>query len=136
LFEKATVKQTEEYKCNEFAGNFLAPANMIEQTDDLKEISNYASKLKISREVYLRRLKDENKISDLTFFRLLEQIKESYKKTEKKKGIIIKPEVKSRASRGETFYNMILEAMNNNRISYTQASSALNLNISRLLHEI
>lgn len=137
LFEKATAKQPEEWKCNEFAGSFLAPANLIEKTDDLKEIAAYASKLKISREVYLRRLKDENKISDMKFFRLLEQIKESYKKTKKKKGIIIiKPEVKSRASRGETFYNMVLEAMNNNRISYTQASSALNLNVSRLLNEI
>ena len=137
LFEKATVKQPEEFKCNEFAGNFLAPSDLIERTDNLKEIAAYASKLKISREVYLRRLKDENKISDLKFFHLLEQIKESYKKNKKKDNkIIIKPEVKSRASRGETFYTMVLEAMNNNRISYTQASSALNLNVSRLLNEI
>lgn len=137
LFEKATVKQPEEFKCNEFAGNFLAPSDLIERTDNLKEIAAYASKLKISREVYLRRLKDENKISDLKFFHLLEQIKKSYKKTKKKDNkIIIKPEVKSRASRGETFYTMVLEAMNNNRISYTQASSALNLNVSRLLNEI
>ncbi|MGI8582307.1 MAG: ImmA/IrrE family metallo-endopeptidase [Chitinophagaceae bacterium] len=136
LFEKATVKQPEEWKCNEFAGSFLVPSNQIEHTDDLKEIAAYASKLKVSREVYLRRLKDENKISDIKFFRLLDQIKTTYKKIEKKKGGPIKPEVKSRASRGETFYNMVLEAMNNNRISYTQASSALNLNVSRLLNEI
>lgn len=137
LFEKATARQPEEWKCNEFAGRFLAPSSMIEQADNLKDITTYANKLKISREVYLRRLKDENKITDMKFFSLLEQIKASYKKIKKKKGpIAIKPEVKSRASRGETFYNMVLEAMSNNRISYTQAASALNLNVSRLLHEI
>jgi len=137
LFEKATVKQPEEFRCNEFAGSFLAPANLIERTDNLKEIAAYATKLKISREVYLRRMKEENKISDMKFYELLELIKKSYKKIEKKKGaVIIKPEMKSRASRGETFYNMVLDGINNNRISFTQASSALNLNVNRLLNEI
>ncbi|MEO6166650.1 MAG: XRE family transcriptional regulator [Chitinophagales bacterium] len=135
LFEKATTKQTEEWKCNEFAGSFLAPADVIEKTDDLNEIAVYASKLKISREVYLRRLKDENKISDLKFFRLLDVIKSSYKKIQKKKGAVaIKPEVKSKASRGETFYNMVMQAIADNKLSYTQASSALNLNVNRLLN--
>lgn len=136
LFDKVADNQPEERKCNEFAGNFLVPSNLIEQTDDLKEITAFASKFKVSREVYLRRLKDERKISDMKFFQLLDQVKATYKKIEKKKGGAIKPEVKSRASRGETFYNMVMEAMYNNRISYNQASSILNLNVSRLLHEI
>lgn len=135
LFDKNIENQPEERKCNEFAGNFLAPANSIEKADNLNEITAYASKLRISREVYLRRLKDEGKISDLNFFHLLDQIKSTYKKKGKKGGPI-KPEVRSRASRGETFYNMIVDAMYNNRISYTQAASALNLSVSRLLHEI
>jgi len=137
LFEKATEKQPEEWKCNEFAGNFLVPSSMVEQSDNLKEITAYASKLKVSREAYLRRLKDENKISNVKFFILLDQIKATYKKTEKKKKKSggVKPEVKSKASRGETFYNMVLEAMYNNRISYTQAASALNIRVSRLMNE-
>lgn len=135
LFENVTERQSEEWKCNEFAGNFLAPKNLIEQTDDLKEIAAYASKLKISREVYLRRLREENKVSDLKYFSLLDQIKATYKQTKKKSGYV-KPEARSRASRGETFYHMIIEAIYNNRISYTQAASALDLNVSRLLNEI
>lgn len=123
LFERATENQKEEWECNVFAGNFLAPQNLIEQTDDLRTISQYASKLKISREVYLRRLKEENKISDMKFFKLLDQIQSTYKTT-KKKGGFVKPEVKSRASRGETFFNLILEAMYKNQISYTKASNA------------
>jgi Zn-dependent peptidase ImmA (M78 family) len=135
LYEKATERQKEEWECNVFAGKFLAPDNLIEQTDDLKLIGHYASKLKVSREVFLRRLKEEKKISDMNFFNLLDQIKSTYKKEKKRSGFV-KPVVKSRATRGETFFNMVLEAVYHNQISYTKASNALDLNISLLLHEV
>lgn len=134
LFENATEKQKEEWECNEFAGNFLAPEPFIEKTDDLRAITHYASKLKISREVYLRRMKEENKISKAMFFHLLDEIKATYKPRTKKG--FVKPEVKSRASRGVTFFTMILDAMYSNQISYTKASNALDLNISTLLREV
>jgi Zn-dependent peptidase ImmA (M78 family) len=135
LYEKATEKQKEEWDCNVFAGKFLVPDSFLEQTDDLKTIAHIASKLKVSREVYLRRLKDENKISDIRFYKLLDNIKATYKTEKKKKGFV-KPVVKSRATHGETFFNMVLEAMYSNQISYNKASSALNLNLSALLNEI
>ena len=135
LYENATVKQTEEWECNSFAGNFLAPSTLIKKTDDLTQIAQYAARLNISREVYLRRMKEENKVSEMKYFSLLNQIKATYKTAKKKTGFV-KPEVKSKASRGETFFNMVLEGMYNNRISYTEASNALNLNISRLMNEI
>ncbi|MFH1295993.1 MAG: XRE family transcriptional regulator [Bacteroidota bacterium] len=135
LHDKVDVKQKEEWSCNEFAGNFLAPDALIEQTDDLKVISYYASRLNISREAYLRRMKEEQKISSFKFFKILEQIKATYSPPKKTKGFV-KPEVKSRACRGETLYSMVLEAMYNNRISYTQAASILNLNLNRLLNAV
>jgi len=135
LYERVTEKQKEEWECNTFAGRFLVPDSLVEQTDDLKTISQYAFKIKVSREVYLRRLKDLNEISDLKFFNLLDQIKETYKIVKKKKGFV-KPVVKSRASRGETFFNMVLEAMYRNQITYNKAANALNLNLSSLLNEI
>ncbi len=135
LVEQVTERQVEEWTCNQFAGKFLAPSDLIEPAADLTTISKYASKLNISREVYLRRLREENKISEMKFFQLLDQIKATYRKTTKKGGPV-KPEVKSRASRGETFYGMVLEALYNNRISYARASSALDLNVTRLLHEV
>lgn len=134
LFENATEKQKEEWECNEFAGNFLAPEPFIEKTDDLRAITHYASKLKISREVYLRRMKEENKISEMMFFSLLAEIKATYKPRTKKG--FVKPEVKSKASRGATFFTMILDAVYSNQISYTKASNALDLNISTLLREV
>lgn len=135
LYEKATEKQKEEWECNQLAGKFLAPDNLIEQTNDLKEISSFATKLKVSREVYLRRLKEDHKISDMNFYNLLDKIKSTYKKDKKKTGFV-KPLVKSKATRGETFFNMIVEALYNNQISYSKASSALDLNVSSLLHEV
>jgi Zn-dependent peptidase ImmA (M78 family) len=135
LYEKATERQKEEWECNILAGKFLAPDNLIEQTNDLKEISAFASKLKISREAYLRRLKEEKKISDLAFYNLLDKIKSTYKKEKKKSGFV-KPIIKSKATRGETFFNMVVEALYSNQISYTKASSTLDLNVSALLHEV
>ncbi|MBX9784087.1 MAG: ImmA/IrrE family metallo-endopeptidase [Chitinophagaceae bacterium] len=135
LHEKATEKQKEEWECNTFAGKFLAPSNMIETAEELNDIKLFASKLNVSREVYLRRLKEEKLISDMKFFKLLSQIKSTYKITPKKGGFV-KPEVKSKATRGETFFNMVLDAMYNNQISYTKASNALNLNLSALMNEI
>jgi len=135
LYERATERQKEEWDCNLLAGKFLAPDYLIEQTNDLKEISVFASKLKISREAYLRRLKEEKKISDMAFYNLLDKIKSSYKKEKKKSGFV-KPIVKSKATRGETFFNMVVEALYNNQISYTKASSTLDLSVSSLLHEV
>lgn len=134
LFEETTSKQKEEYACNEFAGKFLAPKEIIEPTDDLKIIAQNASMLKVSREVYLRRLREENEISKIKFYRLLEQIKSSYKERKKAAGFVT-PEVRSRAKCGETFFNMVLDAMYREQISYTRASDTLSLNIPTLLNE-
>jgi len=134
LWDDVMENQNEEWECNSIAGNFLAPKNTLQSTDDLKEIQTYANKFKISPEAYLRRLKEEKEISSVKFFTLLDQIKASYPAILPKK-IIIKPEVKSRASRGETFYTLVLDALNQNRISYTQASGMLDLNISRVMRE-
>ncbi len=134
LWDDVMENQNEEWECNSIAGNFLVPKNILQSTDDLKEIQTYANKFKISPEAYLRRLKEEKAISSVKFFTLLDQIKASYPAIPPKK-IIIKPEVKSRASRGETFYTLVLDALNQNRISYTQASGMLDLNISRVMRE-
>ncbi len=135
LIDKIDQSQKEELACNTFAGNFLAPVNYIVPTDDLKEIEKYSRKLKISREVYLRRLKEENLISDVKFYILLDKIKSTYKTKTKSKRFVL-PEVKSRASRGETFYNIVFDALDANRINYTNAAHALGLRVNSLINEI
>jgi Zn-dependent peptidase ImmA (M78 family) len=133
--ENTNEKQREEFRCNSFAGNFLIPQDYLVATDDLSEIQTYANQLRVSREVYLRQLKEKNKINPTKFFVLLNEIKSTYKFSAKSSGFVL-PEVKSRASRGETFFNLVLDALNQNRLSYTQASSLLDLRISKVLNEV
>lgn len=135
LVDKIEQDQKEEWACNNFAGRFLAPIRTIIPTDDLKEIGAFSRKLKVSREVYLRRLKEEGLLPDVKFYALLDEIKTTYKKKPKPKRFVL-PEVKSRASRGETFYNIVFEAIGTNRINYTDAAHALGLRVSRLINEI
>lgn len=135
LVDKVEQGQEEEWACNKFAGSFLVPKQTIIPTDDVKEIGTYSKKLKVSREVYLRRMKEEGLLPDIKFFTLLDKIKASYKKKDKSKGFV-KPEVKSRASRGETFYNIVFEAIYTNKINYTDAAHALGLRVNRLINEI
>ena len=82
----------------------------------------------------LRQLKEKNKINPTKFFVLLNEIKSTYKHSDKSSGFAL-PEVRSRASRGETFFNLVLDSLNQNRLSYTQASTLLGLRISNVLNE-
>ena len=135
LIDRATEKQQEEWACNLFAGKFLVPDSLVESADDLKTIQSFASRLNVSREVYLRRLKEQGKITDMRFFDLLAKLKATYHPP-KKKGGYVAPEVKSRASRGNTFYDLVLEAVHNEQLSYSRASSALDLSVPRILREV
>lgn len=135
LHENATINQPEEWACNEFAGRFLVPSEFVETANNLRDLSTLASSLNVSREVYLWRMREQGSISDPRFFAMLKEIKATYKQKTKKGGHV-KPEVKSRASRGDTFYSMVLEATHDNRISIARASSALDLSAARILSEI
>jgi len=128
-------KLSEEFECNSFAGQFLVPANSLIPSDDLEEIRKYANNVNVSREVYLRRLKEEGLIQDRIFYTLLGEIKESYKNQKKRSGYV-PPITKSKASRGETFFSMIIEAVNNNQLNYSDAANALDLRVNTLLNEL
>lgn len=132
LVDEVKKEQDVEWACNSFAGSFLAPSEVLIDTKNLTEISRYASRLKISREAYLRRMWTENLINDSLFYELLEKIKATYKP--KTTGGFVPPEKKSIASRGETFFTSVINAAHSNKISYTQASSALNLSVPRIIN--
>jgi Zn-dependent peptidase ImmA (M78 family) len=135
--ENVHENQKTEFRCNKFAGQFLIPENTIVETDNLDEIRKYSSQLKISREVYLRRLYESEMIDDKKFFSLLKTIKASYKDLKgKKTGGAVRPTVRSKAERGETFYNLVIRNLNDNKISYSNASDILGLNLRTLLGEV
>jgi Zn-dependent peptidase ImmA (M78 family) len=136
LWENVGENQNAEFRCNSFAGAFLVPSGELRTANTLEEIKMLASRFKISPEVYLRRLREQNAIGSDAFFVLLKEIRSSFLKPKPTKAAIkIKPEVKSRASRGETFYTIVLDAVGQERISYTRASGLLDLNIARVVRE-
>lgn len=124
----------EELKCNNFAGNFLVPDSVLESVTNITDLQKKANKLRVSREVYLRRAYENRLVSYSNFKQMLKVIKLSQYNHTESKGFV-KPEVKSYASRGKKFFNLVLEGVNNSLISYTKASDLLDLKINRVVNE-
>jgi len=119
-----------EYGCNSFAGSLLVPANVIVTVKDKDTIFKYATELKISSEVYLRRLFTLGRISENEFFALLDEVRNSVLPT--KPHYSKSPVNKSINSRGGALFNATLDAMNQRKISYSMASDILGLKINYL----
>ncbi|GEM_PF-668304 len=131
LTEFSAEDHGNELECNYFAGKFLVPDNEVVPISNMEELSTIAHKYKVSREVYLRRNLERDFISRSEFFKILGELRElpiPPKKTDKE--IRILPPVASKSTRGEKFYNLILNAVYNNEIDYFSASDALGLGFS------
>ena len=128
LFRKEETST--EYDCNSFAGSLLVPAKEVVPAKDKDTIFKYATKFKISSEVYLRRLFALGFVSENEFFPLLDEIRKSVLPT---KQHYSKSQVnKSINSRGEALFNSTLDAMNQRRVPYSLASDILGLKINYL----
>lgn len=119
-----------EYDCNSFAGSLLVPSKEVVPAKDKDTIFNYATKFKISSEVYLRRLFALGHVSESEFFHLLDEIRKSVLPT--KPHYSKSPINKSINSRGVTLFNYTFDAMNQKRIPYSLASDILGLKINYL----
>jgi len=119
-----------EYDCNSFAGSLLVPSKEVIPANDKDTIFKYASKFKISSEVYLRRLFALDYVSETEFFHLLDEIHKSVLPT---KPHYSKSQVnRSINSRGRALFDSTLDAMNQGRISHSLASGILGLKINYL----
>jgi Zn-dependent peptidase ImmA (M78 family)/DNA-binding XRE family transcriptional regulator len=119
-----------EYDCNSFAGSLLVPAKEVVLAKDKDTIYKYATKFKISSEVYLRRLFSLGFISENEFFPLLDEIRKSVLPT--KPHYPRSPVTKSINSRGEALFNSTLDALNQRKVPYSLASDILGLKINYL----
>jgi Zn-dependent peptidase ImmA (M78 family) len=109
------------------------PKSIVTRIDTSDGIYKKARSLKISSEVYLRRMKTLNLISDKIFFELLDEIRS--KVTPPSKGFAILSQLqKSINSRGQHLFNTVVEASKYNRISYSSASDILGLKINHFLN--
>ncbi|MGA2298964.1 MAG: ImmA/IrrE family metallo-endopeptidase [FCB group bacterium] len=122
-----------EFECNNFSGKFLIPDSIVFPINNIKDLGILANRFKVSREVYLRRNLERDFIIKKDFFGILKNLKEQPPPTKKeKKDIRIKRTILSKASRGETFFNLILEAVYTNKIDYITASDVLGLNFKHI----
>lgn len=119
-----------EYDCNAFAGSLLVPEKEVTTAKDKDTIYKYASRLKISSEVYLRRLFTLGLVSENEFFPLLDEVRKSVLPT--RPHYSKSPVTKSINSRGEALFNSTLEAMNQRKVSYSLAADILGLKINYL----
>lgn len=126
-----------EFECNDFAGKFLIPDSNVYPIDSIEELTRLSQTYKVSREVYLRRSFESELISKKEFFSYLKGIRETSKtKKPKKVSGPVNHSVISRSQRGETFYNMVIDAAYKNRIEFSTASDNLNLNINIILNAL
>ncbi|HLC60897.1 MAG TPA: XRE family transcriptional regulator [Candidatus Nanoarchaeia archaeon] len=129
----ASEKQDVEFECNEFAGKFLIPDTSVFPIDNLKDLAEVARRFKVSKEVYLRRNFERKFIKEREFFGFLKNLKEQPPAPKKElKEIKIARTVLSKSTRGEKFYNLVLEAVYTNKIDYTTASDVLGLNFNHI----
>lgn len=136
LPDLSSEEQDIEFECNDFSGKFLIPDSHVYPADNLEELTTLGRTFKVSREVYLRRNLERNFISRNQFFTLLKEIRtQVFTPGKKKKGGPVKPTIMSKSVRGEMFYNMIMNAVYDNKIDYSAASDALNLSVNYIANE-
>lgn len=128
LTDITNTKQDIEFECNDFAGKFLVPDSYVYPIENINELAELAKRFKVSREVYLRRNFEREFIKEKDFFWFLKYLKEQKLPPQKeKKNGAPAPPVLSKSARGDKFYNLILDAVYNNKIDYTTASDVLGM---------
>lgn len=130
--DDVTEDQIEELKCNSFAGRILLPENVMKRITNNDELYRYANKLKVSSEVYLRRMNELNLITSSEFFTILNEIRKAV--TPYKPYGRAGPLQKSINSRGQSLFNTIVDALNKSRISYERAADILDVKINYLIN--
>lgn len=122
-----------ELECNSFAGKFLVPKEHLKITESTDKIIELSDDFCVSGEVYLRRLFDERLISKDIFFELLDNVRAisrsfSRKKREGSPSMVIQ----SKSTRGNKFFEMVINSTATNQISFSAASDLLGLKIGSI----
>ncbi len=126
------ANQSFEFSCNNFAGKFLIPDDAVPLATTIEELTYHANKLKVSREVILRRNLERSFISRDRFFDLLAEVRKLPKL--KKGGGAASAVERARTSRGQLFYDIVIQAVKANKLDYNTASDALGVKLNYLMY--
>ena len=121
--------------CNEFAGSLLVPQNSFLAEDlvktktlysswDTEDISYLSKKYHVSREVILRRLLINNKITESFYNVKKEEFQQEFKKKKRVKGFV-PPALNVVSLSGKPFTNLVFEAHHKNKITSSTVSEYL-----------
>jgi Zn-dependent peptidase ImmA (M78 family) len=130
--DELDANQSLEFACNEFAGKFLVPDSVVPLATTLDELTYHANKLKVSREVILRRNLERSYISRKEFFELLAEVRRLPKP--KKGGGPTSVLEKAKSSRGQLFFNLVVQGIQANKLDFNTASDALGLKLNYLMY--
>lgn len=130
-------QNTIEVWCNRFAAEFLMPASQMSRIDSYDDLSAKSGSLKVSREAYLYRLKGLGMIGSQDLNDYLNKVKDFWAKEQEernknKKEMKIPPEKLSRGRRGGLFFDLVIEAYSDNRLTASEASDILQIKPTRL----
>jgi len=136
-FADSKTQKQEEFDCNNFAGQFLVPNSAVKKYDTSEDIYEAARLLNVSSEVYLRRIYDSGLLEENYFYELLNQIREKTseylrRRTVKKQSGGPSRIIQSRSSRGSKFFNLVTDAAQGGRITFSTASDLLGLKIGSI----
>jgi Zn-dependent peptidase ImmA (M78 family) len=141
IMDYSNTKSTmnDEFASNSFAGKVLVPDSMLQFSDNLDEIHSLSKKLKVSSEVYLRRLKETSLITETKFYEILNHlrvIQQEYNIIKKTPSGGPSPLLISKARSGSTLFGIVINAVHSDRLGLIEASRALGLKVGTLTNEI
>ena len=125
-----------ETRCNQFAANFLMPRDEMIRPNNFDDLETQASSLGVSKEAYTIRLKDLSLISEVEFKSFMAKISiinakilADQKAKAKDKDGFVPRDTLSKSRRGDKFFDFVLDAYGDNRISSSTAKDVLELKL-------
>lgn len=140
FYRQVAVPKDERF-CNVFAGNLIAPSELIykqvkarniQDLNDEDNIATIAKDLSVSREVIITRLLEMGRVKEDVYRKLTAKWRNIYQKREKDAKFFARSPVEKAAVRqnGEKFTSLIIDAYSGQQLTYTETADYLNVNQS------
>lgn len=125
-----------ETRCNQFAANFLMPKSEMVRPDDFEGLQEQADDLGVSKEAYAIRLKELGLIGEPEFKDYMKKIAvinakiaADQKNKSKDKDGFVPRDTLSKSRRGDKFFDFVLDAYSDSKISSSTAKDVLELKL-------
>lgn len=119
-----------ERRCDSFAAAFLLPSSSVKAPNNYEELRELAKEMSVSSEAYARRAQSLNLI---TLPEMDELISKIPKKKKTQKGEIKIPQlVMSKSRRGEKFFNLVVDAYSEGRVSSSLLRDVLEVRSNKI----